>query len=126
MCMIQVGTKLHVSDNSGARLVQCVKVLRKPKRKMGRVAALIVISVKTLIRKQKSKVRKGHLYKAVVCETKKHTGRVDGSHVTCARNTSIILSVQGTPVGSRIQGITPYELRVKGRTKLLSLSLANV
>ena len=68
--MIQVGTQLHASDNSGARIVQCVKVLRKPKRKMGRVAALIVVSVKTLVRKQKSKVKKGHLYKAIVCETK--------------------------------------------------------
>jgi large subunit ribosomal protein L14 len=124
--MIQVGTQLHASDNSGARIVQCVKVLRKPKRKMGRVAALIVVSVKTLVRKQKSKVKKGHLYKAIVCETKKHTARVDGSNVSCSRNTGILLSLQGAPIGSRIQGITPYELRVKGRTKLLSLSLANV
>jgi large subunit ribosomal protein L14 len=93
---------------------------------MGRVAALIVISVKSLVRKQKSKVKKGHLYKAVVCETKKQTKRVDGSTVACSRNTSILLSPQGAPVGSRIQGITPYELRLKGRTKLLSLSLANV
>lgn len=124
--MIQVGTQLHASDNSGARIVQCVKVLRKPKRKMGRVASLIVVSVKTLVRKQKSKVKKGHLYKAIVCETKKHTARVDGSHVSCARNTGILLSLQNAPIGSRIQGITPYELRVKGRTKLLSLSLANV
>jgi len=93
---------------------------------MGRVSALIVVSVKSLVRKQKSKVKKGHLYKAIVCETKKHTGRVDGSHVTCSRNTSIVLSVQNAPIGSRIQGITPYELRITGRTKLLSLSLANV
>ena len=125
MCMIQVGTQLHASDNSGARIVQCVKILRKPKNKMARVGALLVVSVKTLVRKQKSKVKKGHLYKAIVCETKKHTLRVDGSNVACSRNTGILLSLQGTPVGSRIQGITPYELRVKGRTKLLSLSLAN-
>lgn len=124
--MIQIGTQLHASDNSGARIIQCVKVLRKPKRNMGRVAALIVVSVKTLVRKQKSKVKKGHLYKAIVCETKKHTPRVDGSNVACSRNTGILLSLQGAPIGSRIQGITPYELRIKGRTKLLSLSLANV
>jgi large subunit ribosomal protein L14 len=126
MCMIQVGTQLHASDNSGARIVQCVKVLRNQKNNMGRVASLIVVSVKTLVRKQKSKVKKGHLYKAIVCETKKHTCRVDGSNVSCSRNTAILLSLQMAPIGSRIQGITPYELRVKGRTKLLSLSLANV
>ena len=84
--MIQVGTQLHASDNSGARIVQCVKILRKPKNKMARVGALLVVSVKTLVRKQKSKVKKGHLYKAIVCETKKHTLRVDGSNVACSRN----------------------------------------
>jgi large subunit ribosomal protein L14 len=124
--MIQVGTQLHAADNSGARVLQCVKVLRKPKRKMGRSGALVVISVKSLIRKRKSKVKKGHLYKAILCETRKHTTRVDGSFVTCMRNTGIILSLQSTPIGSRIQGITPYELRSKGRVKLLSLSDANV
>lgn len=93
---------------------------------MGRVGAVLVVSVKTVVRKHKSKVKKGHLYKAVLCETKKHTLRLDGSLVACARNTSILLSAQHTPLGSRIQGLTPYELRVKGKTKLLSLSLANV
>jgi large subunit ribosomal protein L14 len=125
-CMIQVGTHLQVSDNSGARLVQCIKVLRKTRQGMGRVGDTVVISVKALVRKQKSKVKKGHLYKAVVLETKKRTTRPDGSVFGFARNTVILLSVQGTPIGSRIQGFTPYELREKKHTKLLSLSMANV
>ena len=120
--MIQVGTQLHASDNSGARIVQCVKVLRKPKRKMGRVASLIVVSVRTLVRKQKSKVKKGHLYKAIVCETKKHTARVDGSNVSCSRNTGILLSLQNAPIGSRIQGITPYELRKRAYKTLVAFT----
>jgi large subunit ribosomal protein L14 len=124
--MIQVGTHLVVADNSGARSVQCIKVLNKPKQNMGYAGSTLVISVKSLVRKQKSKVKKGHVYKAVVCETKKTKARADGSQLSCARNTVILLSPQNNPIGSRIQGMTPYELRVKKHTKLLSLSLANV
>ena len=124
--MIQVGTNLFVTDNSGARNVQCIKVLHKPKQQMGYTGATLVVSVQSLVRKQKSKVKKGHLYKAVVCETKKMGGRADGSLMSCSRNTAVLLSPQQIPLGSRIQGITPYELRMKKHTKLLSLSLANV
>jgi large subunit ribosomal protein L14 len=124
--MIQVGTHLQIADNSGGRIVQCVKVLQKTKQRYGRVGDLIVVTVKSLVRKQKSKVKKGHLYKAVILETKKSTRRPDGSIFTFARNTAILLSVQGGPIGSRIPGVTPYELREKKHTKLLSLSLANV
>lgn len=124
--MIQSGTNLVVVDNSGARTVQCIKVLHKPKKQIGYTGSILVVTVKQLVRKQKSKVKKGHVYKAVVCETKRTNSRADGSQLHCARNTVILLSPQQTPIGSRIQGITPYELRVKNQTKLLSLSLANV
>ena len=70
--MIQVGTNLDITDNSGARVVKCVKVLDKTKQSNGYPGTVCVVSVKTLVRKQKSKVKKGHLYKAVVCETKKN------------------------------------------------------
>jgi len=69
--MIQVGTNLDITDNSGARVVKFVKVLDKTKQSNGYPGTVCVVSVKTLVRKQKSKVKKGHLYKAVVCETKK-------------------------------------------------------
>lgn len=111
--MIQVGTNLDITDNSGARVVKCVKVLDKTKQSNGYPGTVCVVSVKTLVRKQKSKVKKGHLYKAVVCETKKMGGRADGSQMNCSRNTAVLLSPQQTPLGSRIQGITPYELRMK-------------
>ena len=125
--MIQVGTNLFVADNSGARNVQCIKVLHKPKQQMGYTGAtLVVVSVQSLVRKQKSKVKKGHMYRAIVCETKRMKPRADGSLLRCSRNTVILLSLQNNPIGSRIQGLTPYELRVKNHMKLLSLSLANI
>ena len=124
--MIQVGTNLFVADNSGARYVQCIKVLHKPKQQMGYTGATLVVSVQSLVRKQKSKVKKGHMYRAIVCETKRMKPRADGSLLRCSRNTVILLSLQNNPIGSRIQGLTPYELRVKNHMKLLSLSLANI
>tara|TARA_B100001778_G_scaffold51940_1_gene39095 strand:+ start:2236 stop:2610 length:375 start_codon:yes stop_codon:yes gene_type:complete len=124
--MIQVGTNLFVTDNSGARNVQCIKVLHKPKQQMGYTGATLVVSVQSLVRKQKSKVKKGHMYRAIVCETKRMKPRADGSLLRCSRNTVILLSLQNNPIGSRIQGLTPYELRVKNHMKLLSLSLANI
>ena len=124
--MIQVGTHLFVADNSGARNVQCIKVLHKPKQQMGYTGATLVVSVQSLVRKQKSKVKKGHMYRAIVCETKRMKPRADGSLLRCSRNTVILLSLQNNPIGSRIQGLTPYELRVKNHMKLLSLSLANI
>ena len=124
--MIQVGTNLFVADNSCARNVQCIKVLHKPKQQMGYTGATLVVSVQSLVRKQKSKVKKGHMYRAIVCETKRMKPRADGSLLRCSRNTVILLSLQNNPIGSRIQGLTPYELRVKNHMKLLSLSLANI
>ena len=124
--MIQVGTNLFVADNSGARNVQCIKVLHKPKQQMGYTGATLVVSVQSLVRKQKSKVKKGHMYRAIVCETKRMKPRADCSLLQCSRNTVILLSLQNNPIGSRIQGLTPYELRVKNHMKLLSLSLANI
>jgi large subunit ribosomal protein L14 len=124
--MIQVGTNLFVADNSGARSVQCIKVLHKPKQQMGYTGATLVVSVQSLVRKTKSKVKKGHMYRAIVCETKRMKPRADGSFLRCSRNTVILLSLQNNPIGSRIQGLTPYELRIKNHMKLLSLSLANI
>ena len=124
--MIQVGTNLFAADNSGARNVHCIKVLHKPKQQMGYTGATLVVSVQSLVRKQKSKVKKGHMYRAIVCETKRMKPRADGSLLRCSRNTVILLSLQNNPIGSRIQGLTPYELRVKNHMKLLSLSLANI
>ena len=124
--MMQVGTVLQITDNTGGRYAQCVKVLQKTKGKVASSGDLMVVSVKALVRKHRGKIKKGHLYKTLVCETKKVLRRKDGSGIRCARNTAVLCSPTLSPLGSRIAGITPYELRLKGHTKVLSLSAANI
>lgn len=124
--MIQVGTQLHVSDNSGAKIVECVKVLHKTRGKYARIGDVIVVTVKETVKKQKSKVKKGHMYKALVLETAAPKQRQDGSFYRCQHNAAALLTVQGSPLGTRIQGISFYELRQKNFAKILSLSVANI
>ena len=124
--MIQVGTQLHVSDNSGAKIVECVKVLNKTRGKYGRIGDILVVTVKEVIKKQKSKVKKGHMYKALVLETASPQRRQDGSLYRSQHNAAALLTVQGSPLGTRIQGISSYELRQKNHTKILSLSVTNI
>ena len=124
--MIQVGTQLQVSDNSGAKIVECIKVLSKTRGKFGKVGDLIVVTVKEVTKKQKNKVKKGNVYRAVILETASQFQRADGSSLKSQRNTAVLLSVQGSPLGTRIQGLASYELRLKNFMKILSLSTANM
>ena len=118
--MIQVGTRLQVSDNSGAKIVECIKVLNK--LKSASIGDIIVISVKDTIPKQKSKVEKGGVYKDLIVETVQGTQRKDGSSIQFGRNSVVILSQQGIPIGTRILGLVTYELRRKNQSKILSLA----
>lgn len=121
--MIQVGTRLDVSDNSGAKKVECIKILnRSGLGPSGSIGDQIIISVKETIAKQKSKVLKGGVYKALIVETVKGVQRKDGSGVQFNRNSVILLSQQGLPIGTRIQGFVTYELRKKNQSKILSLA----
>jgi len=118
--MIQVGTRLIVTDNSGGRIIQCLKTYGKI-----RTASLgdtIMTSVKTTIAHQKSKITKGKMYKALVIETAKGKSRKDGSSLRFFQNSAILLSPQGNPLGSRIVGVLTYELRSRNYSKVLSLS----
>jgi large subunit ribosomal protein L14 len=124
--MIQVGTQLQVSDNSGAKIVECVKVLNKTRGNYGRIGDVLVVTVKEIVKKQKSKVKKGHMYKALVLETAAPQKRQDGSFYRSQRNATALLTAQGTPLGTRIQGISFYELRQKNYAKILSLSVTNI
>lgn len=124
--MIQVGTQLQVSDNSGAKVVECIKVLSKTRGNFGTVGDLIVVTVKEVTKKQKNKVKKGNVYRAVILETSAEFQRADGSSLKSQRNTAVLLSVQGSPLGTRIQGLASYELRRKNFMKILSLSTANM
>ena len=118
--MIQVETKLDVADNSGARKVQCIKVLGGSKRKYASVGDIIVVSVKEAI--PKGRVKKGQVMKAVVVRTAKDIKRPDGSVIRFDNNAAVLVNNQGEPIGTRIFGPVPRELRAKNHMKIISLA----
>ncbi|MCZ6482340.1 MAG: 50S ribosomal protein L14 [Alphaproteobacteria bacterium] len=118
--MIQSETKLEVADNSGARRVQCIKVLGGSKRKTASVGDLIVVSVKEAI--PRGKVKKGEIHRAVVVRTAKEIRRPDGSAIRFDRNAAVLLTPQGEPIGTRIFGPVTRELRAKKYMKIISLA----
>ena len=118
--MIQMQTNLDVADNSGARRVQCIKVLGGSKRKYASVGDTIVVSVKEAI--PRGRVKKGQLMKAVVVRTAKGVRRPDGSIIRFDRNAAVLVSPQGEPIGTRIFGPVTRELRAKKHMKIVSLA----
>jgi len=118
--MIQMRTVLDVADNSGARKVQCIKVLGGSKRKYATVGDIIVVSIKEAI--PNSKVKKGDVMKAVVVRTAKEMGRADGSYIKFDSNSAVLIDNQREPVGTRIFGPVARELRAKRFMKIISLA----
>ena len=118
--MIQIQTELTVADNTGARRVECIKVLGGSKRRYAGVGDLIVISVKDAI--PKGKVKKGTVHKAVVVRVKKGIHRNDGSKVKFDNNAAVLVDDKGEPVGTRIFGPVTRELRSRGQMKIISLA----
>ena len=118
--MIQVQTELNVADNTGAKIVECIKVLGGSKQRYATIGDLIVISVKEAI--PNGKVKKGTVHRAVVVRTKKAIYRNDGSAVKFDNNAVVITDEKGEPIGTRIFGPVTRELRTKGQTKIISLA----
>ena len=118
--MIQMQTNLDVADNSGARRVQCIKVLGGSKRKYASVGDVIVVSVKEAI--PRGRVKKGDVRKAVVVRTAKEVRRDDGTAIRFDSNAAVILSNSGEPIGTRIFGPVVRELRAKNFMKIISLA----
>ena len=118
--MIQMQTNLDVADNSGARRVQCIKVLGGSKRKYASVGDVIVVSVKEAI--PRGRVKKGDVRKAVVVRTAKEVRRDDGTAIRFDNNAAVILSNSGDPIGTRIFGPVVRELRTKNFMKIVSLA----
>jgi large subunit ribosomal protein L14 len=118
--MIQTRTVLDVADNSGARKVQCIKVLGGSKRKYASIGDIIVVSVKEAI--PNAKVKKGEVMKAVVVRTAKEIGRTDGSYIRFDNNSAVLIDNQKEPVGTRIFGPVARELRAKKFMKIISLA----
>ena len=118
--MIQVQTMLDVADNSGARRIQCIKVLGGSKRRYAGVGDVIKVSIKEAI--PNSRVKKGELFDAVVVRTRNGVRRVDGSLVRFDRNAAVLLNPQLQPIGTRIFGPVTRELRTEKFMRIISLA----
>ncbi len=118
--MIQMESTLDVADNSGARRVQCIKVLGGSKRKYATIGDTIVIAVKEAI--PRGRVKKGQVMKAVIVRTAKGVRRADGSLIRFDRNAAVLINPQGDPVGTRIFGPVTRELRARKHVKIMSLA----
>ena len=118
--MIQMQTNLDVADNYGARRVMCIKVLGGSKRKYAGVGDIIVVSVKEAI--PRGRVKKGDVMKAVVVRTAKEVKRADGSVIRFDKNAAVLINNQKEPIGTRIFGPVPRELRARNHMKIISLA----
>ena len=118
--MIQVETNLAVADNSGARRVQCIKVLGGSKRRYASVGDVIVVTVKEAI--PRGRVKKGEVLQAVVVRTAKDIQRKDGTSIRFDSNAAVLINKQGEPIGTRIFGPVTRELRAKRYMKIISLA----
>jgi large subunit ribosomal protein L14 len=118
--MIQMQTNLDVADNSGAKRVQCIKVLGGSKRKYASIGDTVVVSVKEAI--PRGRVKKGQVLKAVIVRTASGVRRPDGSLIRFDRNAAVLVNPQGEPIGTRIFGPVTRELRAKKHMKIVSLA----
>lgn len=118
--MIQMQSVLDVADNSGARRVQCIKVLGGSKRRYANIGDVIKVSVKEAA--PRGKVKKGDVYNAVVVRTAKGVRRQDGSLIKFDGNAAVILNTKHEPIGTRIFGPVTRELRSDKFTKIVSLA----
>ena len=118
--MIQVQTELQVAENTGARIVECIKVIGGSKRRYASIGDIIVVAVKEAI--PDGKVKKGTVHKAIVVRTKYSIHRNDGSKVKFDNNAAVLVDDKCEPIGTRIFGPVTRELRAKGQTKIISLA----
>jgi large subunit ribosomal protein L14 len=118
--MVQQYTRLNVADNTGAKRVQCIKVLGGTKRRYGSVGDIIIVSVKSAV--PGGSIKKGEVSRAVVVRTKKEVGRSDGSYIRFEDNAVVLINDQDEPRGTRIFGPVARELRDKQFMKIVSLA----
>jgi len=118
--MIQMQTNLEVADNSGAKRVMCIKVLGGSKRRYATVGDIIVVSIKEAM--PRGRVKKGDVRKAIVVRVSKDIKRKDGSTIRFDSNAAVLINQQGEPIGTRIFGPVPRELRAKNQMKIISLA----
>ncbi len=118
--MIQMQSNLEVADNSGAKRVMCIKVLGGSKRRYATVGDIIVVSIKEAM--PRGRVKKGDVRKAVIVRVSKDIKRRDGSTIRFDTNAAVLVNNAGEPIGTRIFGPVPRELRAKNHMKIISLA----
>ena len=118
--MIQMESILDVADNSGAKVIQCIKVLGGSKRRYAGLGDVIVVSIRDAL--PGSKVKKGDRAKAVIVRTRREYRRADGSYIKFDDNSAVLINAQQEPVGTRIFGPVARELRGRGFMKIISLA----
>ena len=118
--MISEKSELDVADNSGAQVLQCIKVLGGSRRRYASVGDIIVCSVKKAL--PNSKIAKGSIQKAVIVRTAKEIGRADGSYIKFDTNSAVLINANNEPVGTRIFGPVARELRGKKFSRIVSLA----
>jgi large subunit ribosomal protein L14 len=118
--MIQMQSRLRVADNSGAREVQCIKVLGGSKRRYAAIGDIVVVSIKDAL--PNSKVKKGDVAKAVIVRTIHKLRRADGSYIRFDDNSAVLINAAKEPIGTRIFGPVARELRAKQFVKIVSLA----
>lgn len=118
--MIQTETRLSVADNSGAKVVACIKVLGGSRRKYASVGDVIIVTVKEAL--PHSRVSKGEILRAVVVRTVKEVGRSDGTYIKFDDNSAVLITATKEPIGTRIFGPVARELRAKNFMKIISLA----
>jgi len=118
--MIHVETNLEVADNSGARRVQCIRILGGSRRRSASIGDIIVVTVKEAI--PRGRVKKGDIHKAVIVRTAKEIHRADGTSIRFDRNAAVLIDPQGEPIGTRIFGPVTRELRGRSFMRIISLA----
>ncbi|MGB0576031.1 MAG: 50S ribosomal protein L14 [Alphaproteobacteria bacterium] len=118
--MIHVETNLEVADNSGARRVQCIRILGGSRRRSATIGDVIVVTVKEAI--PRGRVKKGDIHKAVIVRTAKEIHRADGTSIRFDRNAAVLINPQNEPIGTRIFGPVTRELRGRNFMRIISLA----
>ena len=122
--MIQASTRLRVADNTGARTIECIRIMGRSRKTVAGIGDVIVASVKTAI--PNAPVKKGDVVRAVIVRTSKEIGRPDGSYIRFDENAAVLINNQGNPRGTRIFGPVARELRDRNYMKIVSLDRKSV
>nr|YP_009310475.1 ribosomal protein L14 [Pyramimonas parkeae]AOT98955.1 ribosomal protein L14 [Pyramimonas parkeae] len=119
--MIHLGTYLKLMDNSGVKELQCIRIMNSSKRKPAKIGDSLLVSVQSSVFKERSTIKKGKIFEAILLQTKKSKSRKAGDSYLLEKNVAILMNTNGIPIPTRYLGSLPYEIRKRGLIKLLSI-----